>query len=184
MTSSPVTHGFDAFNATVEVAPTATVNCNCNKAWQSGCQYGHDLVAEHCFGKLGPAGTPCCFNYWWRNDSAPHAVYNLSNPTPVDDSEYLTSAFDDFVASRNGKPFAAQISFHNCTLGMEKLSGAGARLGVPRRAALKCRVPPLHTSPQATFPTLAQTTGGKSAAQGAPAAQETTRRRSWIFTPA
>ena len=40
LTSSPVTHGFDHFNATVEVAPTATTNCNCRKDWSADCLYG------------------------------------------------------------------------------------------------------------------------------------------------
>lgn len=31
--SSPTTHGFDHFNATIEVAPTRSTNCNCNKEW-------------------------------------------------------------------------------------------------------------------------------------------------------
>ena len=33
LTSSPITHGFDHFNSTIEVAPTRTTNCNCNKEW-------------------------------------------------------------------------------------------------------------------------------------------------------
>ena len=28
-------------NATVEVAPTATTNCECNADWQKNCDYGH-----------------------------------------------------------------------------------------------------------------------------------------------
>jgi hypothetical protein len=50
--SSPAVHGFDLFNATVEVSPTATTNCQCDKAWASTCDFGHNPPTEHC------AGTP------------------------------------------------------------------------------------------------------------------------------
>ena len=54
ITSSPVTHGFDVFNATVEVSPTATTNCQCNAAWQPDCDYGHYGKMTHCSGGPGP----------------------------------------------------------------------------------------------------------------------------------
>ena len=38
--SSPLSHGFDLMNATVEVSPTATTNCECNAEWQDNCNYG------------------------------------------------------------------------------------------------------------------------------------------------
>lgn len=114
VTSSPVTHGFGDFNATVEVAPTATTNCNCNKDWESQCMYGHDKQATHCNGVTGPGGNNCCFNYWWPDNDAPHAVTNLTQPTPPDDTEYLSDAFERFLVARAGEPFMAQISFHNC----------------------------------------------------------------------
>jgi hypothetical protein len=66
ITSSPVTHGFDLFNATVEVSPTATTNCECNAAWQPSCDYGHYGSMTHCSGGQGPdpnASKGCCFNY-------------------------------------------------------------------------------------------------------------------------
>jgi hypothetical protein len=42
ITSSPISHGFDLMNATVEVAPTATTNCECQEDWRAGCDFGHD----------------------------------------------------------------------------------------------------------------------------------------------
>ena len=80
ITSSPITHGFDYFNATVEVAPTATTNCECNKDWWHLCDFGHDGGPTHCGGKGNPSGGPagCCFNYWWNDKDAPHAVTNLT----------------------------------------------------------------------------------------------------------
>ena len=53
-TSSPVTHGFDRFNSTVEVAPTGTTNCECKPEWQKNCLYGHYGKMTHCNGKQGP----------------------------------------------------------------------------------------------------------------------------------
>ena len=53
---------------------------------------------------------------WWRNDSAPHAVSNLTEPVGQDDSSYLTEAFVYFIERRAAerKPFVAQIAYHNC----------------------------------------------------------------------
>mmetsp|Transcript_8228 Transcript_8228/g.24390 ORF Transcript_8228/g.24390 Transcript_8228/m.24390 type:complete len:636 (-) Transcript_8228:938-2845(-) len=120
-TSSPVTHGFDDFNSTVEVAPTATTNCQCRQDWDKECLLGHYGKPTHCTGKGNPGGPSlphgCCFNYWWRNDSVEHGISNLSNPVPQDDSKYLADSFTRFVARRDAddhKPFLAQISFHNC----------------------------------------------------------------------
>ncbi len=65
--SSPIKHGFDEMNATVEVSPTATTNCECNAAWQKTCDYGHYGEMTHCSGGQGPdpgAKSGCCFNYW------------------------------------------------------------------------------------------------------------------------
>ena len=75
LTSSPVTHGFDRFNSTVEVAPTGTTNCECNSEWQKNCLYGHYGKMTHCGGHQGPdpdAGKGCCFNYWWPDENAEH----------------------------------------------------------------------------------------------------------------
>ena len=109
------------------MAPTATTNCGCRPEWEADCVPGH-YVDLHgmCHGFMPPegvtvdphpAGTPgCCYNYWWRNDSAPHAVSNLSSPVGQDDSAYLTEAFVHFLERRAAvqKPFVAQIAFHNC----------------------------------------------------------------------
>merc|ERR1719201_818650 len=113
VTSSPVTHGFSWFNATVEVAPTATTNCNCRDDWESSCMYGHYHGTNHCQGKEGPGGNNCCFNYWWPADED-HGIGNLTEQVPPDDTEYLSDAFERYLVSRDGKPFMAQISFHNC----------------------------------------------------------------------
>eukprot|EP00055_Hartaetosiga_balthica_P007453 m.25605 g.25605 ORF g.25605 m.25605 type:complete len:548 (+) comp5782_c0_seq2:46-1689(+) len=112
--SSPITHGFDYFNATLEVAPTATTNCNCNSEWKASCMYGHYNGTNHCYGDDGPDSTNCCFNYWHADSDAPHGVSNITNPTPPDDTNYITDSFGRFIASRAGKPFFAQLSFHNC----------------------------------------------------------------------
>eukprot|EP00035_Acanthoeca_spectabilis_P003245 m.92044 g.92044 ORF g.92044 m.92044 type:complete len:685 (+) comp12005_c0_seq2:46-2100(+) len=119
--SSPVTHGFDDFNSTVEVAPTATTNCQCRTDWDSQCLFGHYHKPTHCGGGPNPGGPSlpegCCFNYWWRNDSVEHAVSNLTSFVPQDDSKYLADSFTRFLERRDTdghKPFLAQISFHNC----------------------------------------------------------------------
>lgn len=96
ISSSPVTHGFDDFNSTLMVAPTATTNCKCNPDWYSTCLFGHyadgrnkaedsKVKTSMCWhGKNGsgqaldpgcsrpPSG--CCYNYWWRNDSNAHGT--------------------------------------------------------------------------------------------------------------
>jgi hypothetical protein len=58
--SSPITHGFTKMNATIEVAPTATTNCQCKAEWMDSCDFGHYNQSNHCY----PEGE-CCFNYWW-----------------------------------------------------------------------------------------------------------------------
>jgi len=60
------------------------------------------------------AGCSLFADYWWNDDEAPHGVTNLTWPTPEDDSEYITDAFERFLDSRQGAPFVAQLSFHNC----------------------------------------------------------------------
>ena len=117
LTSSPITHGFDHMNATVEVAPTATLNCECREEWMGQCDYGHYHKMTHCGGGPGPnpkAKNGCCFNYWWDDAEGAHGVANLSNPTPDDDATYLAGAFVSFAERQGGAPFLAQLSFHNC----------------------------------------------------------------------
>jgi len=107
ITSSPLTHGFDFMHTTVEVAPTATTNCHCRDDWSENCENGHYQVLPHCH-------PGCCFNYWWQDDQSPHGVTNLTDPVGVDDSAYLADSFISFLEARAGRPFLAQISFHNC----------------------------------------------------------------------
>ena len=118
ITSSPRTHGFDRFNATVEVAPTATTNYQCRVSWNESVDLGHYGKPTHCNGGPNPGGgglqAGCCFNYWWDDASTPHAVTNLSWPTPYDDAEYVVDSFDRFLTRRGGRPFLAHLSFHNC----------------------------------------------------------------------
>ncbi|EDQ89600.1 uncharacterized protein MONBRDRAFT_7910 [Monosiga brevicollis MX1] len=92
----------------------ADFGCNCRQEWSKDCLYGHYEGTNHCQGGEGPGGNNCCFNYWWPNASAAHAVSNYSQPIPQDDSLYLTDSFYHFLAGRDGAPFLAQISFHNC----------------------------------------------------------------------
>lgn len=126
-TSSPITHGFHHMNATVEVAPTATLNCQCRKDWIKTCNFGHYNRSNHCIPEH-----KCCFNYWWDDPLSPHGVANLTWPTPDDDSLYLADSFTRFLDSRKreGKPFYAQISFHNCHIpyiGIKEAKEACAR---------------------------------------------------------
>lgn len=119
-TSSPISHGFDFMNATVEVAPTATTNCECTQEWYKNCDFGHDGGPTHCTGKGNPGGgnplkPGCCFNYWWNDVDAEHGVTNLTDASPDNDAnDYLADSFVRFVEARAGAPFMAQISFHNC----------------------------------------------------------------------
>ena len=106
-------------NATVEVAPTATTNCECKEEWYQQCDFGHDGHPTHCNGQGNPGGASplkpgCCFNYWWEDQTSAHGVSNLSQPSPDDDSSYLADAFIGFAESQGGAPFLAQLSFHNC----------------------------------------------------------------------
>ena len=121
VTSSPLFHGFERMNATVEVAPTATANWQCDAGWNaSGVEFGHYGKPNHCAGGANPGGPGlpdgCCFNYWTEDATAPHGVTNLTAPSDADDSAYVASAFlDGFLgALAPEEPFAAQLSFHNC----------------------------------------------------------------------
>jgi arylsulfatase A-like enzyme len=111
-TSSPITHGFHHYNATVEVAPTATVNCQCKEEWRKDCNFGHYNTSNHCW----PDPKDCCFNYWWDDPLSPHGVANLTWQTPEDDSVYLADSLERFLAKRedSNQPWYAQISFHSC----------------------------------------------------------------------
>jgi len=105
-TSSPRTHGFAQFNATVEVAPTADANCQCDVDRWGPCDLGHYNASNHCSGT-------CCFNYWWRDDASPHGVANLTTRSPTDDASYVVDALRTYVTDPT-TPFLAQLSFHNC----------------------------------------------------------------------
>jgi len=115
--SSPLFHGFDSMDATVEVAPTATANCQCDVLWNEACNFGHyGNVAKHCAGGPNPGGGSlpdgCCFNYWHRGGS-PHGVCNLTAPSEKDDSQHVAKSFHTFLDSTEG-PYLAHLSFHNC----------------------------------------------------------------------
>lgn len=117
--SSPATHGFNEFNATVGVAPTAKANWQCNADWVGGCDFGHYGSPTHCCGTGNPCGATCgngcCFNYWWNDANQPHGVRNLSWPSPYDDSRYLVDAFSKFLSGLTAdSKYVAQFSFHNC----------------------------------------------------------------------
>jgi len=116
-TSSPITHGFDHFNSTVEVAPTGTTNCQCKQEWHENCLYGHYGKMTHCGGGPGPDPTAdhgCCFNYWWDDADGDHGISNLTNPIPPDETLYISDSFDRFLDGLDGKPFVGQLAFHNC----------------------------------------------------------------------
>ena len=109
-------------NATVEVAPTATTNCECTEEWYAGCDFGHDGGPTHCGGHGNPGGGAplkpgCCFNYWWEDADSAHGVTNLTNPSPDNDAnDYLAAGLVAFIETqaKAQQPFMAQISFHNC----------------------------------------------------------------------
>eukprot|EP00028_Trichosphaerium_sp_Am-I-7-wt_P009383 CAMPEP_0168513646 /NCGR_PEP_ID=MMETSP0405-20121227/3607_1 /TAXON_ID=498012 /ORGANISM="Trichosphaerium sp, Strain Am-I-7 wt" /LENGTH=410 /DNA_ID=CAMNT_0008532559 /DNA_START=216 /DNA_END=1445 /DNA_ORIENTATION=+ len=105
--SSPITHGFDHFNMTIEVAPTATTNCKCKKEWEDTCMVGHYGPNSH-YNTL----RDCC-NYWWENSTAPEGVFNASIPVGKNDAEFLVDSFESFLTERNGDPFLSMIWFHN-----------------------------------------------------------------------
>lgn len=116
--SSPVTHGFSDFNATVDVSPTALTNCQCSAKWIESCDFGHYGKPTHCAGSGNPCGDECqdgcCFNYWWNDELEPHGVKNLTWPSPYDDSLYVVDSFRTFLERRNPDKYLAQLSFHNC----------------------------------------------------------------------
>jgi len=125
-TSSPITHGFDHFNSTIEVAPTSTPNCGCKAEWSSQCKFGHNQHYNHCQGGANPGGSDlkpgCCFNYWWESSSSSHGIANLTTFVEEDDSTYIADSFGRFLKSRDGQPFLAQLSFHNCHIPYEGMS--------------------------------------------------------------
>jgi hypothetical protein len=41
-------------------------------------------------------------------------VANLTTPIPPDETLYLSDSFERFLARLAGRPFVAQIAFHNC----------------------------------------------------------------------
>lgn len=85
-----------------------------------GCNFGHDHGPTHCGGHGNPGGGPplkpgCCFNYWWDDKDAQHGVTNLTWPSPDNDAnDYLADSFVRFLEARDGAPFMAQVSIHNC----------------------------------------------------------------------
>jgi hypothetical protein len=89
---------------TQEVAPTSTTNCACDADWLGSCRFGHNK---------GWA----CANYWRECDPGESCgAYNITNmTTPVgpNDAQLIVDKFDDFVKSRNSKPFLALLHFHN-----------------------------------------------------------------------
>ena len=72
--SSPLNHGFTKMNATVEVAPTATTNCQCKAEWLETCDFGHYHQPNHC----QPAKTGCCFNYWWDDPMGESLIVHVA----------------------------------------------------------------------------------------------------------
>ena len=150
--------------------------------------------------KIPPfSSLPPGFNYWWPADED-HGIGNLTEQVPPDDTEYLSDAFERYLVSRDGKPFMAQISFHNCGLLWDAAVGrdAIAKTSAPGRASIcsgstflvsfavahASSLLSATPSAQATSPTLARRTGAKSAPRAAPASRATTLMRSWTFTPA
>jgi len=118
ITSSPSTHGFDHWNCTQEVSPTATTNCNCKTEWSDKCNYGHYLSPNHCAGDTNPGGGPpgCCFNYWWPVETSEFGgIRNYTKLIEGEDSLYVIDSFRTFLDSNNNSnPFLSQLSFHNC----------------------------------------------------------------------
>jgi arylsulfatase A-like enzyme len=93
------------------------------------------LLVAHQYRHRVDVGYACCRS---NDDASPHAVTNFSAPTPDDDSTYLADAFTRFVEGRAGKPFLAQLSFHNC-----HIPYIGTNASRAACAANKTCVPPL-----------------------------------------
>jgi len=89
-------------------------------SWSQNCDFGHDGGPTHCGGNGNPGGGAplkpgCCFNYWWDDQEATHGVTNLTWASPDNDANgYLADSFVRFLEARDGAPFMAQISIHNC----------------------------------------------------------------------
>lgn len=83
--SSPKTHGFDYFNCTVEVAPTATTNAQCRIDWNETVDYGHYLGPNHCAGGANPGGggLPDGWSVERGATRCPHRPPSLLPPRPL-----------------------------------------------------------------------------------------------------
>mmetsp|Transcript_23335 Transcript_23335/g.55324 ORF Transcript_23335/g.55324 Transcript_23335/m.55324 type:complete len:673 (+) Transcript_23335:583-2601(+) len=114
ITSSPTTHGFCHFNATIECGRTMTMNCLCKPEWHTHCLYGHYGGPSSSWCPVSSAGDEksddedededeeaelCCSNYWWDDPYSPHGVSNMTWQTPDDDASYLVESFERFLVS-------------------------------------------------------------------------------------
>ena len=108
VTSSPTTHGFCHFNATIECGRTMTMNCLCKPDWHKHCLYGHYDGPSSSWCPVNDdddddddaeAAELCCSNYWWDDPYSPHGVSNMTWQTPDDDASYLVDSFERFLVS-------------------------------------------------------------------------------------
>ena len=119
-------------NATVEVAPTATTNCECKEEWYEQCDFGHDGGPTHCGGQGNPGGGPplkpgCCFNYWY---AARLSCRGMPRSGPTSD---------------------APGSWRTHTYG-STVHGAGGETTPPLTESRTSRMPPPTMTPTITWP--------------------------------
>ena len=162
VTSSPLFHGVERMNATVEVAPTATANWQCDAAWNaSGVEFGHYGAPNHCDGGPNPGGAAlpdgCCFNYWRR--TRPRRRRRVE----PDGAERRRRCGVRRVRvprrlprrARAGRArFAAQLSFHNCHIpfiGQPASRAACARACCARPTTGAARRAPTFSDAQLDF---------------------------------
>ena len=110
----PIDVGFHTALATPQVAPAGTANCGCVGTVPgagTGCMLGHYEGLGHF-----PPSQPWleCDQYFNSTPSA-RDMLSVQHVTPEDDAAFLVDSFLAFAtaAVREGKPFFAQISFHN-----------------------------------------------------------------------
>mmetsp|Transcript_2165 Transcript_2165/g.4374 ORF Transcript_2165/g.4374 Transcript_2165/m.4374 type:complete len:817 (+) Transcript_2165:442-2892(+) len=111
ITSSPTTHGFQCFAATIGNAATRTPNCH--------CEFGAEISPQEQQCDIGYENRErdqVCANYWYDDPMAEHGVTNMTQPTPPSDAHFMAKSFATYLSDRReaGLPFLAQVSFRNC----------------------------------------------------------------------
>ena len=69
---------------------------------------GDDVTALCRPGPDPDAGPGCCFNYWWPDATREHGIANLTNPVPIDETDYISDSFTRFLEGLDGRPVLHQ----------------------------------------------------------------------------